>query len=50
MNSQNTDRITIENYEDEFLYRKNKSNLSITFNRIAFIFFIFFYYMYNIFY
>ncbi len=42
MNSQNTDRITIENYEDEFLYRKNKSNLSITFNRIAFIFFIFF--------
>ena len=42
MNSQNIDRITIENYEDEFLYRKNKSNLNITFNRIAFIFFIFF--------
>ena len=35
-------RIVIENQRDDFLYNKNKSNLNITFNRIAFIFFIFF--------
>ena len=33
--------IILENYENEFSYEKNKSNLDITFNRIAFIFFIF---------
>ena len=35
-------RIIIENQRDDFLYNKSKSNLTITFNRIAFIFFIFF--------
>ncbi len=35
-------RIIIENYQYEFLYKKSKSNLNITFNRISFIFFIFF--------
>jgi len=38
----NHDRLVLENYENEFLYKKNKSNLNITFNRIAFIFFVFF--------
>ncbi|MDC0043599.1 penicillin-binding protein 2 [Candidatus Pelagibacter sp.] len=37
----NHDRLVLENYENEFLYKKNKSNLNITFNRIAFIFFVF---------
>ena len=36
-------RIIIENYQYDFLYKKNKSNLNITFNRISFIFFIFFF-------
>ena len=35
-------RIIIENYQNDFIYKKNKSNLNITFNRISFIFFIFF--------
>ena len=35
-------RIIVENYQYDFLYKKNKSNLNITFNRISFIFFIFF--------
>jgi cell division protein FtsI (penicillin-binding protein 3) len=35
-------RIIIENYQYDFLYKKSKSNLNITFNRISFIFFIFF--------
>ncbi len=34
-------RIVLEDYENEFFYEKNKSNLNITFNRIAFIFFVF---------
>ena len=34
--------ITIENQQSNFLYKKNKSNLNITFNRISFIFFVFF--------
>ena len=38
----NDTRIIIENQENDFLYRKSKSNLNITFNRISFIFFIFF--------
>jgi cell division protein FtsI (penicillin-binding protein 3) len=36
------DRIILEDYENEFSYKKNKSNLNIQFNRIAFIFFVFF--------
>ena len=35
-------RIVIENQQSDFLYKKSKSNLDITFNRISFIFFIFF--------
>jgi cell division protein FtsI (penicillin-binding protein 3) len=41
MNNQNKDNIILEDYESEFLYEKNKTNLNIEFNRIAFIFFIF---------
>ena len=36
-------RFVIEENINEFLYKKNKSNLNITFNRIAFIFFVFFF-------
>ena len=35
-------RIFLEDQDNDFLYKKSKSNLNITFNRIAFIFFIFF--------
>ena len=35
-------RIILEDQKNNFSYRKDKSNLNITFNRIAFIFFIFF--------
>ena len=41
MNSSKS-RIILEEQKNNFSYRKNKSNLNITFNRIAFIFFIFF--------
>jgi len=42
MNKNNNEIFILEDYEGDFLYKKNKSNLSITFNRIAFIYFIFF--------
>ena len=35
-------KIILEDNHSNFFYKKNKSNLKITFNRIAFIFFIFF--------
>ena len=35
-------RINIEDSSGDFFYQKSKSNLNISFNRIAFIFFIFF--------
>ena len=35
-------RIIIEDHQNDFLYKKNKSNLDISFNRISFIFFVFF--------
>ena len=35
-------KIIIEDQQSDVLYKKNKSNLNITFNRVAFIFFIFF--------
>ena len=41
MNNQNKEKIVLEDYESEFLYKKNKTNLNIEFNRIAFIFFVF---------
>ena len=36
-------RIILEEQKSDFTYQKNKSNLNINFNRIAFIFFIFFF-------
>ena len=42
MNKKDNDNIVLEEYENDFLYKKNKSNLNIQFNRIAFIFFIIF--------
>ena len=42
MNKNNNEIFILENYESEFSYKKNKSNLNITFNRIAFIYFVFF--------
>ncbi len=41
MNNKNP-RLIIENQGNDFLFKKNKSNLNITFNRISFIFFVFF--------
>ena len=36
------ENIILEEFENEFSFKKNKSNLKIEFNRIAFLFFIFF--------
>ena len=36
-------RIILERNINSFTYKKNKSNLSISFNRVAFIFFVFFF-------
>ena len=38
----NNSKIVLENKNNNFLYKRSKSNLNINFNRIAFIFFIFF--------
>ena len=40
-NKNNAENLILEDFENEFSYEKNKSNLNITFNRIAFIFFVF---------
>ena len=37
----NKDNLILENYKTEFSYEANKSNLNISFNRVAFVFFIF---------
>ena len=42
MNKDKSKIFVLEDYESEFSYKKNKSNLNITFNRIAFIYFVFF--------
>jgi cell division protein FtsI (penicillin-binding protein 3) len=43
MNNKNNNlRMILEDEHNEFLYKKNKSNLNVLFNRVAFIFFIFF--------
>ena len=42
MNKNNNEIFILEDYEGDFSYKKNKSNLNITFNRIAFIYFVFF--------
>jgi len=41
MNENNT-KIILEDQQNDILFQKNKSNLNISFNRVAFIFFIFF--------
>ena len=38
----NNSKFILEEYKNNFLFEKSKSNLNITFNRISFIFFIFF--------
>ena len=40
--NKNSPRLILEDQKNEFLYSKNKSNLNISFNRVAFIFFVFF--------
>ena len=40
--SDNLDKFILYNNNDDFKYNKNKSDLDIKFNRIAFIFFFFF--------
>ena len=35
-------KIIIEDYKNNFSYKKNKTSLNIQFNRVAFIFFVFF--------
>ena len=42
MIKENKSKIILEDYENDFIYKKNNSNLNINFNRISFIFFIFF--------
>ena len=41
MNKYDKNKLILENYENEFSFKRKKSNLNITFNRIAFIFFVF---------
>ena len=41
MKNNNNNNLILEEYESEFSYNRTKSNLNISFNRIAFIFFIF---------
>ncbi len=41
MSEKDIKNLTLESYENEFSFKENKSNLNISFNRIAFIFFIF---------
>ena len=41
MNKFQNEKLVLENYENEFSYKGDKSKLNITFNRIAFIFFVF---------
>ena len=40
MNNKN-DELLIENYTGEFNFKRSSSNISVSFNRIAFIFFLF---------
>ena len=35
-------RLTIEDYKNDFIYKKSNTGLNIQFNRVAFIFFVFF--------
>ena len=40
--NENNPKIILEDQQNDILFQKNKSNLNISFNRVAFIFFIFF--------
>ena len=42
MNKTNEKKIASDEYKSEFSYNENKSNIKISFERIAFIFFVFF--------
>ena len=42
MNEINERKIASDEYNSEFSYNENKSNIKISFERIAFIFFVFF--------
>ena len=42
MNEINEKKILLNDYNSEFSYNENKSNIRISFERIAFIFFVFF--------
>ena len=37
-----SEKLVINEYESEFIFKKNISNLNVSFNRSAFIFFFFF--------
>ena len=41
MKNNNNKNLILEEYESEFSYTRSKSNLNVSFNRIAFIFFVF---------
>ena len=41
MTMKNKDMIILEDSQDGFLFKENKSNLNVSFNRVAFIFFVF---------
>ena len=45
--SKRDSRIILETQENDFSYKRNKSNLNITFNRIL-LFSSFFFYFYNL--
>ena len=53
-NKKKAENLVLEDFENEFFYKRSKSNLNITFNRIAFIFFVFlticFIYSFKVFY
>ena len=39
---ENKSKLIIEDYKSDFSFKKNKNDLNIQFNRVAFIFFVFF--------
>ena len=41
MKKNNNKYLTIEEYDSHFSYQTKKTNLNISFNRVAFIFFVF---------
>ena len=44
----NKSKLTIEDYKSDFKFKKKENGLNIQFNRVAFIFFIFFYYLFDL--